>query len=724
MDAPPPPKRPRLSMACNECRRRKVKCDAEYPKCRNCRLRDDECLTEDPRRHGEKVVREWIEGPAAPVNEDFRQHHDQLPSPGLPSGPSPSVAGVSTNAQSTHEAFGISPVHQGQDMTFNLDHETNRIKMMGASSSQTLMKSLDVYLKSADRKPLSTHFIHAMRHSEESVIPTVTEWPPLPGVAACEQHMDVFFKRIHILFPLFDIDDFKRHVRNLTTLPVLQRLPPEQIPLLASAYLVISLGIDEAAQKPTPEGERYLQAASCLLSHIILMPYLPSVQCLLLFAIAYRGRNKDGVGWQMLGLAVRIAHTLGLHRFSSGKPSSQHGIQVKYEQLFQARIWGICCCLEKTMQLESGRPSSIVVVDRDQMMGPDQLVPRHLHDFLQWHVGLAEFQSQISHHIYGHAPGARSTRQLLLDTAKLDAALLAWANEIPTEFRPGPDLFCSNKDFHAAAHLSMHYHQAMIALHRAALISPVATFESEVSAHCTDHDSQFRLKKGESICVNSARSIARLTVELVDRKVNSRLLTVSCPLLACIVLSVYLMKTSSSRMQASDLELLYACAESTSEQCLSCGMDPRFARAPIAMYEEVKACLETAAAAKTVNGRGRLKDAHHDATGMTILPSESQMATGLPMDQAASSNGDISRSTSFMNDQSQQMHLPQSCAPGDAQYDESLLQGGHDGSHRPFDDTGPFTGLNVEDLWNWMLVTDVTGGNDDLQWVQQAAGPF
>lgn len=665
------------------------------------------------------MSREWIEGP---VESQGGEHDGQnnVTSPAVQSRHSPSAAGVSTNANSTMEAFGISPVHQSHEMTFNLDHETNRIKMMGASSSQTLMKSLDVYLKSAQRKPLSSHFMYAMRHSEEAVLPLFSKWPTLPNTAACDQYMNIFFTRIHCLYPLFDIDHFKSNVRRLSVMPDPQKLPAEQVPLLMSAYLVVSLGADETAQKPTSEGDKYLQAATSLLSHVILMPYLASVQSLLLFTIAYRGRNKDGVAWQALGMAIRIGHTLGLHRFSSVHPSSQHAIQVKYQQLFHARVWGICCCLEKTMQLESGRPSAIEAVDRDQMMGPEQRPPRPMHDFLQWHVGLAEFQGQISCHIYGHKPGSRSTGQLLGDTAKLDAALLEWANGIPIQFRPGSDILCSNKDFHAAVHLSMQYHQSMIALHRAALVAPVATFQSEVSARCPDHASQFRLTSGESICVNSARSIARLAVEMEDRKVSSRLLTVSPSILACIVLSIYLVKTSSSRLQASDLELLRACAESTSEQCLKCGMDSRFAQASIAMYDEVRAFVETIAPSRSNNSwAGK---AVHSNDKPQPHPVQSETAPPLPYDLEPSQYGSLDV-TPFGQEQSQQIHVPQGFADATSKY-VPLLEA-DDGVNKMLEQDVPFTGLNVEDLWNWMLITDVTGGTtDDLQWIEQASGQY
>jgi hypothetical protein len=40
----------RLSLACNTCRRRKVRCDAGLPKCGNCTLRNEVCETTDLRK--------------------------------------------------------------------------------------------------------------------------------------------------------------------------------------------------------------------------------------------------------------------------------------------------------------------------------------------------------------------------------------------------------------------------------------------------------------------------------------------------------------------------------------------------------------------------------------------------------------------------------------------------------------------------------------------------
>lgn len=424
---------------------------------------------------------------------------------------------------------------------------------MGGSSSQCLTKSFDVYLRSANRRSCSELFSFGMRHAEELCLPLVNTLPPLPPVQVRTHYLNVFFGRIHPLFPMFDIDKCKNGVHELASLPEFSSSTSEIAPHLASAYLIMSLGADEAAVAPTEDGSRYFKAAVSLFGHVILMPYLASVQTLILYTIRYRAMNKDGMGWQAIGIAIRIAHTLGLHRHSVLRPSREHGIQQRSAQLFHARIWAICCCLEKIMQLECGRPSSITSVDCDQMMGSDQRAPGH--DFLQWHMSLAQYQNDVSRHIYGNGQAYRDSGRILADIVSLDAQLTSWVSQIPADFRPGNDLLCQSEDYHFAAHLSINYHQTMIALHRAALVSSSTKFNEELAKHTLDATAANRLRKGESICLSSARSIAKITLDLHDANAETTLLNIGPPLLACIVLGIYLVKRKPGRMAIADLEV-------------------------------------------------------------------------------------------------------------------------------------------------------------------------
>lgn len=546
-------------MACNECRRRKVKCDANYPQCRNCAQRSSACFTSDPKRPGIAVIREWLEDKSAPEPAVVPSVYPTSQSDG-PAQPSPNTSRdtpiASGSLTATNEANEVSPVYHTYDMSFQAEHRTNRIKMTGASSSQCLMKTLDLYLKTTNTKPISSFFEFGMRHAEEMVIPLTLSFPQFPATDYQTTYAEAYFKRIHVLWPFLDIDETKNAINHFASISDLSTTPRDQIPVLAVAYLVCSIGTDEISGNFTSDGEKYLHAAAGLLGHIILVPYLATVQALLLFTITYRSRTKDGLAWQTIGMAVRIAHSLGLHRHSATRPSNQHGVTQKKDQLYHARIWAVCCCLEKMLQLESGRPSSIFSVDRDQMMGRAQRAPGH--DFLQWNMALAEYQGDISQHIYGHKPGERTAKEILVHAGQVDRALLAWSNEVPSEFQPASSLFCSNEHLHYAAHLSIQYHQSMIALHRAALIAPRAVFDAEVEKHCPDEPSKFRLKRGELICAESARSIIRLSLDVQESKADSRIFSATPLLLACTALSMYLMKYPRGKTQAADLEVRQA----------------------------------------------------------------------------------------------------------------------------------------------------------------------
>ncbi|KAH7313057.1 fungal-specific transcription factor domain-containing protein [Rhexocercosporidium sp. MPI-PUGE-AT-0058] len=719
----PPAKRPRLSMACNACRRRKVKCDTDYPKCRNCRLRDDVCTTTDPKMPQVAVIREWIiQSEPAQDDSTLREPNDgrraaqtvshspgslstiRRPDVVQPAGNSPAVS-----IPRSHDV-GISPAQQPYEMTFNTDAQTNRIKMMGSSSSQCLVKSLDVYLESAQIQPLSHNFRHGMRHAEELNIPLGASLPALPETTLCNRYVSVFFDKIHPIYPLFDIDNMKSTIQHFANIPSVHSVSHEQGPLLVSAYLILSLGADESAQGITVDGTKYLEAAASLLGHVVSMPYLHAIQALLLFTITYRGRDSDGLGWQTVGMAIRIAYTLGLHRHSHSNPSNQHGVQNKLDRLFHARIWAICCCLEKMMQLESGRPAAIVKVDRDHMIGPDQRPPGH--DFLQWHMGLAEHQGLICHHIYGHKPGERTAQGILSDTARLDRSLLSWAREIPEEFRPGNDLFCSNSEFHFAALLSIQYYQALIALHRAALIAPTATFQSEVTKHNFDDSSKLRLLAGEAICVSSARSIARLTIELSDRNVQSRILTAGPPLMACIVLGIALIKNAGSRSMAADLELLKACAEYTADQFSKSGHIVPFIKGVLTIYQQVKSYIDRISQkeqTRTAESRSQSDHAAGAHATYQILPETQSVVQPqggeMPYDQSPHASTQRPDTTMSRNHENNADHLPPHNEISNLDMNLNMTAPVMNSYAPRFHSNGselPFDNLDVQELWDWM----------------------
>ncbi|KXH45656.1 fungal specific transcription factor domain-containing protein [Colletotrichum simmondsii] len=656
------PKRIRLSLACNQCRKRKVRCDAQTPKCHNCILRGDECQTTNPRNPNQHAVRKWAAksastqsqggGSVQEVSETPRDplravspRPRQYLSPAYDDGSEAEDAALRklswvaeayrANARenhSPHEHADLNP-----DMALNTDESPHRLKFMGGSSVQSLTMFADLFFRKRGLRPLSPYFRFGMHHVEEFQLPLSFQLPPLPRLPTLDAYLDVYMKRIHPLFPVFDEPTIRSELGRLTTLQdadasgsLQSSIEPSQVPLLVSIYCIICIGADEETGTLAEIGTHYLTAAYSLLAHVISTPYLASVQALLLLSIALRGRSKEGQGWQTLGQAIRIAHSIGLHRHAStrhsrnppgdGDSAASPGYQANRK--LNTQVWWVCYTLEKLMELETGRPSAIHDSDCDQKLPDPVPVPapatlsasspgaqgdRQTIDYFQPWASLSRIISSISAHIYRRSGQSQTSRILLGDTVRLDTALTEWAQSLPTEIRPpGPNSgnadLCDTGHQHFAIFLAIHYHHALISLHRAALVFPESMYRTHIN---TQADSGAlssveltRLRRGAEICIGSARAMARLIGEIADdatptprggnggmfarshhNRSESMIFTMTQPLMSAVALALHILKQPSSRLARSDLELLGIAAQYAEEQYTKVTQNPRFIQA-------------------------------------------------------------------------------------------------------------------------------------------------
>jgi len=145
MDNPRPVKRSRLSLACDRCRSRKVRCDDQQPVCRPCQSRNETCVTTDPRRPGVPVVREVIDfgeptsREATTIGHDISTY-DKALSPlryntksfGTASGTDHNKKDRLRAGSSQSDTHDISPVQQPfYEVSFSTDGRPNKAKMMG-----------------------------------------------------------------------------------------------------------------------------------------------------------------------------------------------------------------------------------------------------------------------------------------------------------------------------------------------------------------------------------------------------------------------------------------------------------------------------------------------------------------------------------------------------------------------------------------------------------------
>lgn len=332
----------------------------------------------------------------------------------------------------------------GTDLTILTDNSLERLQMMGSSSSlYILVQWLDLFFaQRPDWSQIFPQFRHGMAYTVEMPLPFPVSLPPLPPTDQREEYISIFFSRIQPIFPILDPDTFQSSITALALKMESSsaNLNPVDYPSLACAYAVFSISADEKSQCITEDGTRYLEAAYFLHAHLFAIPYVTSVQALLLLTIVLRGRNKDGASWSTLGQAIRIAQSIGLHRYISrpvkdirAKNAGNTAPSAKQQNL-HSRIWWTAYCLERIMELETGRPSAIQDSECDQIL-PTYAQENGSFDYFGALIGLAKLQTQISDRLYRRKSVKRRTEQLLHDTGMLDRALLDWAEKLPQGMR-------------------------------------------------------------------------------------------------------------------------------------------------------------------------------------------------------------------------------------------------------------------------------------------------
>ncbi len=314
---------------------------------------------------------------------------------------------------------------------------------MGISSSlYILVQWLDLlFAQRPDWSPIFPNFRRGMAYTVEMPLPFPVSLPPLPNPQEQEEYISIFTNKIHPIFPVLNLDTFRTSLATSTSKMEQEPsvLDPKDYPALACAYAVCSISADEKYGCITLAGTRYLEAAYFLHAYLLAMPYVESVQALLLLSIVLRSRNKDGASWGTLGQAIRMAQSIGLHRqISSSNNSDSRQPRTEEQADLHARIWWTAYCLERTMELETGRPSAIQDSECDQILpafSPFAVQDVASFDYFRALIDLAKIQTQISDRLYRKKLVKRQTEQLLHDSGLLDRALLDWAEKLPEGIR-------------------------------------------------------------------------------------------------------------------------------------------------------------------------------------------------------------------------------------------------------------------------------------------------
>lgn len=454
---------------------------------------------------------------------------------------------------------------------------------LGASSVHCLFNFVDLHLARYGFSQATPLFEHGMLHTEEFPMPLIPKLPLLPDRQSLSIYVDIFFSRFWPIYPVIDQVKFEADIRTIQTIQApspeswQERVTLAHVPSLVSTYAIISLGTNETSEDLELSFD-YLTASYSLHGHLTAMPYLTSVQSLFLLSLALRAAAKDGQAWHIIGHAVRMAQSFGLHK--SHASTSAEGLTAGPEpETLSERVWLSCFALEKLMQLECGRPS---ILDRSYdsfylYFLLDEVTCQVLPYFKAW-IALTSIMGRISNRLYSHRFQGGSA-EMLGEVIRLDQELVGWEKSLPDSLKPCNTSTGYTRDEHSliSTFLSQQYYhvsfpnqapgalltksQAQLSVMRFAIIFPQKSIEIEVMKNKDKLPSHPRLLDGASICASAARSIVTRSLQLADIRLRSTILAAPPTYLAAVVLTLSVLRQPNSRLVRSDVELLASATE-------------------------------------------------------------------------------------------------------------------------------------------------------------------
>ncbi|KAH9474654.1 Nitrogen assimilation transcription factor nit-4 [Psilocybe cubensis] len=240
--------------------------------------------------------------------------------------------------------------------------------------------------------------------------PKARVWPPLPSASAIlsgedefasqlpplqlqEHLLDLYFTYVQPLFPIIHKKSFLESFRASTQADSPPTSDPDasntspfnkqhrRIPtvLLLSMFALASR-YDETALPPSDPsvmwsaGDEYLDHAKIMMDRTYASSRPSTCQALLLMGYREIGIGAMAQAWTYIGMAIRMAQDLGMHRSADGWERVGLGGRLfsEWELNERKRIWFGCVIMDKYVSTYIGRPLMIFEWDFDTPLPNDE----------------------------------------------------------------------------------------------------------------------------------------------------------------------------------------------------------------------------------------------------------------------------------------------------------------------------------------------------------------
>ncbi|KAF2214700.1 hypothetical protein CERZMDRAFT_37083 [Cercospora zeae-maydis SCOH1-5] len=312
--------------ACNECKRRKGRCDKLIPECTSCAKNKRHCLYE---RHAKTpLTRKHLTMPPA---DDFSWNEQAV----MRSQLRPHHLGGGDERSST--------VIDGMASLSVVDAGTGYLGVASGASMLKLILNGDADgnpFKPRPGVPRNTRV-----HSEQrGWVPTPVYWEKNIGMIDLDAAIDAYFSCYHLAYPILHEPTFRAQYSQ-----VVER--PDGSSWNALAYIVGAIGIFSTATSPIAQDLDLFEAARSNISIASLESgNLTLVQTLTLMSNYLQKKDLPNSGYNYLGLALHMAISLGLHKEFSNWRIAPLAMEVR------RRTWWTLYIFFSGAMITFGRP--------------------------------------------------------------------------------------------------------------------------------------------------------------------------------------------------------------------------------------------------------------------------------------------------------------------------------------------------------------------------------
>jgi hypothetical protein len=217
---------------------------------------------------------------------------------------------------------------------------------LGVASGAALLRIIDPPQSHAQRKPSALR----PRPNQFSFRPAGSTMPlyetPSPNRHILDTMIDSYFRLYHISYPIIHEPTFRAQYSE-----VIPR--PNGDCWLVLAYVVAAIGVYTTSTSIQGNDlPLFAQAKSMLSINFLEAGNLTLVQALTLISNYQQKRNKPNSGYNYIGIAVRMAMGLGLHKEFQGWNISPLKMEIR------RRVWWTLCVFELGATITFSRPMS------------------------------------------------------------------------------------------------------------------------------------------------------------------------------------------------------------------------------------------------------------------------------------------------------------------------------------------------------------------------------